>query len=217
MVLGAWSICIWHATSKKSPFCCIPPNCRGYCSPIKAHNCKADVYSERVSDCYSVKICSSRNDQSRKRPLIVFDGSSSNSGPLKVKKPEGATSSGAADRLKPPPAANLTNPIRKLSSSSMMSSSSSLHRSTVSTNLKQEGNTSVGASYSVFSVNLLVVCWVETSQCGFHHHVTQWWKHVEAVCSYLPFLLLLIFISKSCFCYETFIFSYLFCTSFRRR
>lgn len=150
MVLGAWSICIWHATSKKSPFCCIPPNCRGYCSPIKAHNCKADVYSERESDCYSVKICSSRNDQSRKRPLIVFDGSSSNSGPLKVKKPEGATSSGAADRLKPPPAANLTNPIRKLSSSSMMSSSSSLHRSTVSTNLKQEGNTSVGASYSVF-------------------------------------------------------------------
>ncbi|KAF6717052.1 Ashwin [Oryzias melastigma] len=88
------------------------------------------------------KLESSRNDQSRKRPLIVFDGSSSNSGPLKVKKPEGAASSGAADRLKPPPAANLTNPIRKLSSSSMMSSSSSPHRSTVSTNLKQEGNTS---------------------------------------------------------------------------
>uniref|UniRef100_A0A3P9HZG0 Ashwin n=1 Tax=Oryzias latipes TaxID=8090 RepID=A0A3P9HZG0_ORYLA len=83
---------------------------------------------------------SSRNDQSRKRPLIVFDGSSSNSGPVKVRKPEGAASSGVADRLKPPPAANLTNPIRKLSSSSMTSSASPLPPSTDSANLKKEGN-----------------------------------------------------------------------------
>uniref|UniRef100_A0A3P9HZF1 Ashwin n=1 Tax=Oryzias latipes TaxID=8090 RepID=A0A3P9HZF1_ORYLA len=88
----------------------------------------------------------SRNDQSRKRPLIVFDGSSSNSGPVKVRKPEGAASSGVADRLKPPPAANLTNPIRKLSSSSMTSSASPLPPSTDSANLKKEGNSLVGTS-----------------------------------------------------------------------
>ncbi|XP_072253732.1 ashwin [Leuresthes tenuis] len=84
---------------------------------------------------------SSSNDHCRKRPLIVFDGSSCPSGPPKVKKPEGTTAStGAADRLKPPPAANLSNPIRRLSGSS--SSSSPLHRSTDTANLKQESNAS---------------------------------------------------------------------------
>uniref|UniRef100_A0A3Q3MWG0 Ashwin n=1 Tax=Mastacembelus armatus TaxID=205130 RepID=A0A3Q3MWG0_9TELE len=81
---------------------------------------------------------SSSNDHNRKRPLVVFDGSSSQSGPLKVKKPEGSTvSTGITDRLKPPPAANLSNPIRKLSGSTS-SSSSSIHRSTDATNLKRE-------------------------------------------------------------------------------
>uniref|UniRef100_A0A8C7YXF6 Ashwin n=1 Tax=Oryzias sinensis TaxID=183150 RepID=A0A8C7YXF6_9TELE len=96
---------------------------------------------------------SSRNDQSRKRPLIVFDGSSSNSGPVKVKKPEGAALSGVADRLKPPPAASLTNPIRKLSSSSMTSSASPLPPSTDSANLKKEGNSLVGTSVLLSFVN----------------------------------------------------------------
>ncbi|XP_044073391.1 ashwin isoform X2 [Siniperca chuatsi] len=85
---------------------------------------------------------SSSNDHNRKRPLIVFDGSSSHSGPLKVKKPEGTTaSSGITDRLKPPPAANLSNPIRRLSGNTS-SCSSSIHHSTDTANLKQEANSS---------------------------------------------------------------------------
>ncbi|XP_069010227.1 ashwin [Embiotoca jacksoni] len=85
---------------------------------------------------------SSNNDHNRKRPLIVFDGSSSHSGPLKVKKPEGATESpGINDRLKPPPAANLSNPIRKLSGNTS-SSSPSVHHSSDTTNLKREANDS---------------------------------------------------------------------------
>ncbi|XP_068616032.1 ashwin-like [Brachionichthys hirsutus] len=91
---------------------------------------------------------SSNNDHKRKRPLIVFDGSSSLSGPIKVKKPEGTTvSPEITNRLKPPPTANLPHPICKLSgntSSSSSSSSSSLCLSTdQGTNLKRESNTSV--------------------------------------------------------------------------
>uniref|UniRef100_A0A1A8EX09 Ashwin n=2 Tax=Nothobranchius korthausae TaxID=1143690 RepID=A0A1A8EX09_9TELE len=81
---------------------------------------------------------SSSNDQHRKRPLIVFDGSPSHAGSLKVKKPDGTTASPATDRLKPPPAANLSNPIRKLTSTS---SSSSTHRGTDTSNLKREAST----------------------------------------------------------------------------
>uniref|UniRef100_A0A3B4TR44 Ashwin n=1 Tax=Seriola dumerili TaxID=41447 RepID=A0A3B4TR44_SERDU len=93
---------------------------------------------------------SSSNDHNRKRPLIVFDGSSSHSGPLKVRKPEGSStvSTGITDRLKPPPAGNLSNPIRKLSGNT---SSSSIHRSTDPANLKREANSSVG-TFSVTSV-----------------------------------------------------------------
>ncbi|XP_033472977.1 ashwin [Epinephelus lanceolatus] len=87
---------------------------------------------------------SSSNDHNRKRPLIVFDGTSSHHGPLKVKKPEGTTTStGITDRLKPPPAANLSNPIRKLSGNTS-SSSSSVHCSADVANLKREAN-SAGA------------------------------------------------------------------------
>ncbi|XP_041858397.1 ashwin [Melanotaenia boesemani] len=82
------------------------------------------------------------NDHKRKRPPIVFDGSSSHSGLLKVKKPEGTTAStGTADRLKPPPAASLSNPIRRLSGNSS-SSSLSTHCNTNSANLKREANSS---------------------------------------------------------------------------
>uniref|UniRef100_A0A8C3AKI9 Ashwin n=1 Tax=Cyclopterus lumpus TaxID=8103 RepID=A0A8C3AKI9_CYCLU len=71
-----------------------------------------------------------------KRPLIVFDGSSS--GPLKVKKPEGATlSTGTTDRLKPPPAANLPCKLSGNASSSS-SSSSSIICSSDAANLKRE-------------------------------------------------------------------------------
>ncbi|KAK5598896.1 hypothetical protein CRENBAI_002230 [Crenichthys baileyi] len=85
---------------------------------------------------------SSSNDQHRKRPLIVFDGKSSQSGPLKVKKPEGTTGpAGATDRLKPPPSANLSNPIRKLSGTSSPSSSST-HHSSDTANLKRDADAS---------------------------------------------------------------------------
>ncbi|KAA8587987.1 hypothetical protein FQN60_001181 [Etheostoma spectabile] len=82
----------------------------------------------------------SSNDHNRKRPLVVFDGRASHSGPLKVKKPEGTTvSAGIPDRLKPPPAASLSNPIRRLSG---ITSSSSIHCSTDTANLQREANSS---------------------------------------------------------------------------
>ncbi|CAK6435397.1 unnamed protein product [Pipistrellus nathusii] len=57
---------------------------------------------------------SSSGDVSKKRPLIVFDGSSTSTS-IKVRK----TENGDNDRLKPPPQAGVTsNAFRKLSSSS---------------------------------------------------------------------------------------------------
>ncbi|KAM3862321.1 ashwin [Diretmus argenteus] len=88
---------------------------------------------------------SSSNDHHRKRPLIVFDGSSSHSGPLKVKKPEGTTvSTGITDRLKPPPDTNRSNPVRKLSGTTPSSSSSPQMSvsETQSAHLKREADTS---------------------------------------------------------------------------
>ncbi|XP_035605278.1 ashwin [Oncorhynchus keta] len=65
------------------------------------------------------------DDHNRKRPLIVFDGSSSKSVPVRLKKPEGQTSgSGVTDRFKHPPSMNLFSPIRKLSSTTPTPSSS---------------------------------------------------------------------------------------------
>ncbi|XP_072194987.1 ashwin [Excalfactoria chinensis] len=49
----------------------------------------------------------------RKRPLIVFDGSSTSTS-IKVKK----TENGATDRLKPPPAGSIANTVRRLSAPS---------------------------------------------------------------------------------------------------
>uniref|UniRef100_G3NF24 Ashwin n=1 Tax=Gasterosteus aculeatus TaxID=69293 RepID=G3NF24_GASAC len=81
---------------------------------------------------------SSRNDHNRKRPPIVFDGSSSHSGPLKVKKTEGTSlSTGTIDRLKPPPASNLFNPVCKLSGNTP---SSSIHCTPDTANLQREAN-----------------------------------------------------------------------------
>ncbi|KAJ8350794.1 hypothetical protein SKAU_G00259240, partial [Synaphobranchus kaupii] len=54
---------------------------------------------------------SSGSENARKRPLIVFDSSSTGTGVVKLKKPESAV---VTDRLKPPPSGNLSNPIRKL-------------------------------------------------------------------------------------------------------
>ncbi|XP_039599812.1 ashwin [Polypterus senegalus] len=67
-------------------------------------------------------------DGSRKRPLIVFDGSSTST-TIKIKK----TELGESNRLKPPPSGNLTNTIRRLSSplscsSPSVQSNSTIHR-----------------------------------------------------------------------------------------
>ncbi|XP_028291475.1 ashwin-like [Gouania willdenowi] len=98
---------------------------------------------------------SSNNDQSRKRPLIVFDGSSSHSCPVKVKKPDVNT-----NRLKPPPAANLSNPIRKLSSNTSSSSPSSFDQySTDKTNLKREANSSTSLKSSEVKKKIQHVTW----------------------------------------------------------
>ncbi|KAJ8013277.1 hypothetical protein DPEC_G00051580 [Dallia pectoralis] len=56
----------------------------------------------------------------RKRPLIVFDGSSSRSGPVRLTALGGHPSgSGVTDRLKPPPS---SHPVCKLSSTTVISS-----------------------------------------------------------------------------------------------
>lgn len=86
----------------------------------------------------------SSNDHSRKRPLIVFGGSSSCAGPVKLRKSgETNMSTGVTDRLKPPPAANVSNPIRRLSGTT--SSFSSSVQCSNKTKLKQEANNKVGA------------------------------------------------------------------------
>ncbi|XP_023670642.1 ashwin [Paramormyrops kingsleyae] len=59
---------------------------------------------------------SSNESGARKRQLIVFDGSPTRTGAIKLKKPEVTPGSGSMDRLKPPPSGNFANPIRKLSS-----------------------------------------------------------------------------------------------------
>uniref|UniRef100_A0A8C6U8K7 Ashwin n=1 Tax=Neogobius melanostomus TaxID=47308 RepID=A0A8C6U8K7_9GOBI len=83
------------------------------------------------------------SETNRKRPLIVFEGTSSNSGPLKVKRPDGCSlSSGSTDRLKPPPNANMASPIRKLTTSTSP---------TDTANLKREAHNSVRMTNSLNS------------------------------------------------------------------
>ena len=99
------------------------------------------------------------SDTNRKRQLIIFDGSSTNSAPLKVKKPEGGGfSSGNTDRLKPPPTANMASPVRKLTTVTSKSS-------TDMANLKREAHISVRApltfliiiQYSYLHANIFFV------------------------------------------------------------
>lgn len=82
-----------------------------------------------LNPCFSC--FSSSTDSGRKRPLIVFDGSSTNTGSVKLKKPVTSPAPAAHDRLKPPvSSASLSNPIRKLSGSSTNSTSSNSHNRT---------------------------------------------------------------------------------------
>ncbi|XP_043105350.1 ashwin isoform X2 [Puntigrus tetrazona] len=76
---------------------------------------------------------SSSSDSGRKRPLIVFDGSSTNTGGVKLKKSDPSPAPVTTDRLKPPVSSiSLSNPIRKLSGTSTNSSSNSSNRTPVS-------------------------------------------------------------------------------------
>ncbi|XP_077071314.1 ashwin [Siphateles boraxobius] len=77
---------------------------------------------------------SSSTDSGRKRPLIVFDGSSTNTGVVKLKKADTSAAPVTTDRIKPPVSSiSLTNPIRKLTGTSTnCSSSNSSNRTPVS-------------------------------------------------------------------------------------
>ncbi|XP_036966287.1 ashwin [Acanthopagrus latus] len=102
----------------------------------------------------------SSNDHNRKRPLIVFDGSSSHSGPIKVKKPEGTTvPTGVTDRLKPPPVANLSNPIRKLSANTSSTSSPNHRSNDTDTNLKRGANSSESVTSPEVKKKIQHVTW----------------------------------------------------------
>ncbi len=102
---------------------------------------------------------SSSGDRGRKRPLIVFDSSSTNTGSVKLKKPDPSPAPVSTDRLKPPVSSiNLTNPIRKLSGTSTNSSSDSSKRTPVSSpgaGPKSPCNHSKTANSSVHSNNTM--------------------------------------------------------------
>ncbi|XP_072542181.1 ashwin [Salminus brasiliensis] len=90
----------------------------------------------------SVSVHSSGTEGGRKRPLIVFDGNSTSTGSVKLKKADDSTSSAVTDRLKPPPSSiNLTNPIRKLSGSSTNCSQSSSTVSSTQAPVSASGTT----------------------------------------------------------------------------
>uniref|UniRef100_A0A672SLZ7 Ashwin n=1 Tax=Sinocyclocheilus grahami TaxID=75366 RepID=A0A672SLZ7_SINGR len=101
----------------------------------------------------------SRSDSGRKRPLIVFDSSSTNTGSVKLRKPDPSPAPVTTDRLKPPVSSiNLTNPIRKLSGTSTNSSSNSSNRTPVSSPAagpKSPCNHSKTANSSVHSNNTM--------------------------------------------------------------
>ncbi|XP_047902397.2 ashwin [Anser cygnoides] len=82
----------------------------------------------------------------RKRPLIVFDGSSTSTS-IKVKK----TENGATDRLKPPPAGSTTNTVRRLSASS--NASSYISASSLSEDAKLEVRNSEAKQNNISKTN----------------------------------------------------------------
>ncbi|XP_036453109.1 ashwin isoform X2 [Colossoma macropomum] len=93
---------------------------------------------------------SSSTDNGRKRPLIVFDGNSTSTSSVKLKKADDLPASAVTDRLKPPPSSiNLSNPIRKLSGSSTncspSSSATSSTRAPASTSLSTRSPTGNGS------------------------------------------------------------------------
>ncbi|KGL80744.1 Ashwin, partial [Tinamus guttatus] len=82
----------------------------------------------------------------RKRPLIVFDGSSTSTS-IKVKK----TENGAADRLKPPPAGSTTNTVRRLSVPS--NASTYISASSLSEDAKMESGNNEAKQNNISKTN----------------------------------------------------------------
>ncbi|XP_056145976.1 ashwin [Lampris incognitus] len=113
--------------------------------PLPQRTLPNNRWGKRMEKSRGQRTSSPTSDQNRKRPPIVFDGSSSHHSSLKVKKPEGSTASAAVtDRLKLPPSADLSNPIRRLSGTTASSSSStnSSISGTHTANLKREADNS---------------------------------------------------------------------------
>ncbi|XP_056611002.1 ashwin isoform X2 [Triplophysa dalaica] len=103
--------------------------------PLPQRDLSNTRWAKRVERCRerqsSGSVNSSGIDSGRKRPLIVFDGSSTNTGSVKLKKPFTLPAPAVHDRLKPPvSSASLSNPIRKLSGSSTNNASSNSHNIT---------------------------------------------------------------------------------------
>ncbi|KAF5903883.1 ashwin [Clarias magur] len=90
---------------------------------------------------------SSSTDSGRKRPLIVFDGSSTKTGSIKLKRADDLP---VTDRLKSPPSnTSLCYPIRKVSGSSP---NSSLTRASAGSARSPTGNGSLNSSSSASPV-----------------------------------------------------------------
>ncbi|XP_026074618.1 ashwin-like [Carassius auratus] len=97
---------------------------------------------------------SSSRDSGRKRPLIVFDGSSTNTGSVRMKKPDPSPAPVTTDRPKPPVSSiNLTNSIYKLSGTSTNSSSNKTPVSSPGAGPKSPCNHSKTANSSAHSNN----------------------------------------------------------------
>ncbi|NXL89908.1 ASHWN protein, partial [Alectura lathami] len=91
----------------------------------------------------------------RKRPLIVFDGSSTSTS-IKVKK----TENGAADRLKPPPAGSAANTVRRLSVPP--AASAYISASAVSGDAKLEARNSEAKQNNISKTNSSVLASLKT-------------------------------------------------------
>lgn len=91
----------------------------------------------------------------RKRPLIVFDGSSTSTS-IKVKK----TENGATDRLKPPPAGSITNTVRRLSAPS--NASTYISASSLSEDAKLEVRNNEAKQNNISKTNSSVLVSLKT-------------------------------------------------------
>uniref|UniRef100_A0A8B9CKX4 Ashwin n=1 Tax=Anser brachyrhynchus TaxID=132585 RepID=A0A8B9CKX4_9AVES len=128
----------------------------------RAVSWRSGRWGARTRSCCCTRSCSRRSsccspsssviavEGLRKRPLIVFDGSSTSTS-IKVKK----TENGATDRLKPPPAGSTTNTVRRLSASS--NASSYISASSLSEDAKLEVRNSEAKQNNISKTNSSVL------------------------------------------------------------